>query len=469
MPEQEDLQSFAAPDVTVEEQAAEKIDLTPQQVLELLRAGKEVANARVRKLRLRGAFDQPVRFRGCTLIQPEMEGATFAAEVSFAHCSLDRLSISRGCVFAAGLDLGHSVLNKATLSKMTVKGLFNAGFAEFKNRLAFTDNTFEGKVSFWEAKVHCWIDIKGSEFKDEADFRSVHCGQGFVLTKSTFRADFLFRGSSVPKKFSADSSRFEKSLDLSKAKLPDFCYLEGVESGPAMRFAFLNAVAERILVKPEQLAGRLASEQEGRHADAMHEYGILKKSYQNLHRYDHEDWAFYRFKVNQRRAKPTSWLQPFGKLRRFCDWLFLDVGCGYGTHPGRAVRMALIIILAFAALYAANVEQFHADPAKLPFDGEKTDLGNRLMIGFVNSVSVFTSGMGGIREIAKGWINVAVMVESIMGTLLFGLFIVAFSRKVIRRRHTTTFPITPPVFDSPLPFPAGFPFSLPRPRRTITV
>ena len=430
MPAQEDFQSFAAPDVAVEEQAPEKTDLTPQQVLEMLRAGKEVANARIKKLRLRGAFDQPVRFRSCTLIQPEMEGATFAAEVSFAHCSIDRLSVSRECVFAAGLDLGHSVLNKATLSKMTVKGLFNAGFAEFKNKLAFTDNTFEGKVSFWEAKVHCWIDIKGSEFKDEADFRSVHCGQGFVLSRSTFRADFLFRGSSVPKKFSADSSRFEKALDLSKAKLPDFCYLEGIDSGPDMRFAFLNAVAERILVKPEQVAGRLASEEEGRHADAMHEYGTLKKSYQNLHRYDHEDWAFYRFKVNQRRAKPCSWLRPLGKVRRFCDWLFLDVGCGYGTHPGRAVRMALLIILGFAVLYACNVESFYAE--KPPFDGDKTELGNRLMIGFVNSVSVFTSGMGGIREIAKGWINVAVMVESVMGTLLFGLFIVAFSRKVIR-------------------------------------
>jgi len=54
------------------------------------------------------------------------------------------------------------------------------------------------------------------------------------------------------------------------------------------------------------------------------------------------------------------------------------------------------------------------------------------MIGLITSVSVFTSGMGGIREIAQGWMNVPVMVESIMGTLLFGLFIVAFSRKVIR-------------------------------------
>lgn len=432
MTEQDDPQSFAAPDVAAEEHTPAKVELSPQQALELIRAGKEIFNARVRKLRLKGLFELPVRFRNCSLVQLDIEGAAFAADVTFSHCSIDRMSVTRGTTFAAGFDLGHSVLNKPTFSKMSVKGLFNAAFTEVKNKLAFSDNTFEGKASFWEAKLHCWVDVKGCEFKQEADFRSVHCGQGFVLSKSTFHGDFLFRGSSVPKKFSADGSRFEKALDLSKAKLPDFCYLEGVESGPGMRFAFLNAVAERILVKPEQVAGRLASEEEGRHADAMHEYGTLKKSYQNLHRYDHEDWAFYRFKVNQRRSKLTTWLRPFGKVRRFCDWLFLDVGCGYGTHPGRAVRMALCIILGFAMLYAANVESFHTDPNKLPFDGDKTDPGNRLMIGFVNSVSVFTSGMGGIREVAKGWINVAVMIESIMGTLLFGLFIVAFSRKVIR-------------------------------------
>jgi hypothetical protein len=62
----------------------------------------------------------------------------------------------------------------------------------------------------------------------------------------------------------------------------------------------------------------------------------------------------------------------------------------------------------------------------------KLSTGNRLMIGFITSVSVFTSGVGSIREIAQGGINIPLMIESIMGTLLFGLFIVALSCKVIR-------------------------------------
>jgi hypothetical protein len=61
-----------------------------------------------------------------------------------------------------------------------------------------------------------------------------------------------------------------------------------------------------------------------------------------------------------------------------------------------------------------------------------TSPANRVMVGLLTSVSVFTSGIGGIREMARGWMNVPLLVESLLGTLLWGLFIVAFSRKVIR-------------------------------------
>jgi len=42
---------------------------------------------------------------------------------------------------------------------------------------------------------------------------------------------------------------------------------------------------------------------------------------------------------------------------------------------------------------------------------------------------VFTSGLSGIRDAAKGWMNIPLIVEAFLGTLLWGLFIVAFSRR----------------------------------------
>jgi hypothetical protein len=70
---------------------------------------------------------------------------------------------------------------------------------------------------------------------------------------------------------------------------------------------------------------------------------------------------------------------------------------------------------------------------KLPFRSlDVTNPLNWVMIGLLTSVSVFTSGFGSLRDAAQGWMNIPMIVESLLGTLIWGLFIVAFSRKVIR-------------------------------------
>ena len=411
--------------------APKRIDLSGEEAMALLREGKVVTNARVGGLKFVGPVAFAVSFRGCVLVKPEFRGATFAEAVSFIACTIDRAQFNRKTTFAKTVTLDGSVLQKTSIRDVTFGGELSAAHAEFKGKVGFQGCEFVGAVHFWEAQFHTWAKFDNCTFRGQADFRSVHAAEGFVVEKCQFLGDFLFRGANVEKKFSADGSRFEGLLDLSKAKLRDFAYLEAIDAGPGQTFAFLNAVAERVRVRPEQVEGRLFSEREGRHGDAMQEYGLLKKCYGQLHRFDAEDWAFYRFKVAQRRATGTTWRRPWTKWRWLAEWLFLDIGCGYGTNPLRAVRMAAVIVLGFALIYATNVGEFYTD--KLPFpDYERTDFPNAAMIGLTTSVSVFTSGMGGIRELAKGWMNIPVMVESVMGTLLFGLFIVAFSRKVIR-------------------------------------
>ncbi len=412
------------------EQATARAEMGAAEALAILLAGKELAGVRVRRLVFKGEFALPVRVTNCTLVAPQFHGATFREGVSFAGSTVEKPAWRGAVLFEKDFDVSHAVFLKAPVYGVTVGGKFSAAYAEFRGKGAFAACVFQGVASFWEAKFAGWADFKECQFHSEADFRSVSGTQGVNFAGCHFRAAALFRGIHVAKKFDAGESRFDGLLDFSKAKLPDFVYLEAIKQGPAQRFAFLNAVAERIRVSPGQLQGRVASEVERRYDDAMQEYGLLKRCYSALHRYDHEDWAFYRFKVAQRKSQPVSWKRPWTIWRHAADWLFLDLGCGYGTNPLRAVRMAAVIVLSFAAVYAANVEDFYIE--KLPFEGAKTDPANRLMVGFTTSVSVFTSGMGGIREVAKGWMNVPVMVESVMGSLLFGLFIVAFSRKVIR-------------------------------------
>lgn len=430
----DDIEQVDAPDTAAHEaDAAEgRPDMTPQEALARLAEGKPVVGVRVRRLKLRGEFANPVVFKNCLLVQAEFGTATFKADLTFAGCTLDRPVFTKPVTVEGTFGLTGCTVNKALFFQLAVTGKSFFSGSRFRGKLVFDRCRFGDKVSWWEARPECWAEFKATAFAGEADFRSIHADQGVIFAGCTFAGDFLFRGATVAKKLQLDTSRFAGLVDLSKAKLADFVYLEAVEQGPNQTWAFANAVAERVLVRPGQVEGRLASEKAGRHEEAMHEYGLLKKCYQSLHKFDAEDWAFYRFKVNQRRAKDCCWSRPWTKVRRFFGWLFLDVGCGYGTNPLRAVRMAGLIILLFAVWYGVNVESFH-DQDKRPFPGEpETSFGNRVMLGLTTSVSVFTSGMGAVRSVAKGWMNVPVMVESVMGTLLFGLFIVAFSRKVIR-------------------------------------
>lgn len=410
--------------------ATGRSEMSVEEAIERCQAGQPIENVRIRRLKLRGRFEKQVRFKNCVLVQPDFDGATFAEHVAMIGSTVDRLNTQKPTLFEKGLDLGGSTLKRCCFARVTIKGKLIGTHTEFEGKINFNNCVFGDQVSFWEAQFHCWVDFKSCRFEGEADFRSLHAEQGMVFAKCHFQKDFLFRGALVQKKLQLDSSTFDARLDLSKAKLFDFVYMEEIHQGPKMRWAFLNAVADRVLVRPDQVEGRLASELAGQHEEAMQEYGLLKRSYQSLHRFDAEDWAFYRFKVNHRLSKPTTWRRPWTVWRKLGDWLFLDVGSGYGTKPGRAIRMAAIIILSFATLYAAYAEMFHVEV--IPFAGEQTTLANRIMIGLTTSVAVFTSGMGGIRDVAHGWMNVPVMVESVMGTLLFGLFIVAFSRKVIR-------------------------------------
>ena len=89
-----------------------------------------------------------------------------------------------------------------------------------------------------------------------------------------------------------------------------------------------------------------------------------------------------------------------------------------------------MIIFGFALIYALDVHSL--DVEHEPFAGDKSTLANRLMIGTLTSVSAFTSGFGDIRGAAT-WLDEPALDRRIAdGNPALGLFIVAFSRKVIR-------------------------------------
>ena len=410
------------------------LELKADEVDQRLREGIPIRNARViGRLRLRGRFEKPLLLQNVEASQLVIDGAIFDAEVAFKGCRLSRMTVNRKTQFIGGVSFQGSELNKPKFDNVKIHGKADFGAVRVRGKADFLRIRFFHVANFWEANFEGWVDFKQCWFDETADFRSICAEEGFAFRQCHFVSAFLFRGASVAKKFDFGNSRFEGRLDLSKAKLHDFTYLESIDRGEGFRFACWNAVAERIQIRPEQVEGRLASECEGDHAASMSEYGLLKRNFEALHRHEEEDWAFYRFKVNERRSKRRSWRRPWSKFSQAFEWLVLDLGCRYGTSPFRTIAAAAAMILAFAMVYMLDVHSLPIEEGRTPFPGRDLDsIPNRVVIGLVTSVSAFTDGLGSLRETATGWMNLFLVAESLLGTLVWGLFVVAFSRKVIR-------------------------------------
>lgn len=416
-----------------------KTVLTAKEALEKIRLGITIENVRIERLVLRGEWEKPFKLKNCHLVRPRFDGATFKGEVEMISCTVEKPHFSGKTTFESNWRLTASTLVSLQMSRVTVQGVMDLTSTVSRGTVGITSCDFHGGFRLWEAHFHGWVNIKKCTFTGTAankiDLRSFVAHQGFVLAACRFNSLVEMRGASVAMKCDMAGSRFEELLDFSRAKMNDYWYLEEIEMGENCRLAFSNAVGDRLLLKPSQVEGRLKSEAERDYLKAMKEYAFLKSCYAEQHRYEDEDWAFHRFKVMQRRGVNRSWYRPWTKVTQFLDWLFLDLGCGYCTNPYRAIRTALIVILVFAGIFAWDIEAFNLEPEKLPWtqaEGEPISLSNRLLVALLTSVSLFTSGAQGIQEMAHGWMNIPIMLEAMIGLLLWGLFIVSFSRKVIR-------------------------------------
>ena len=131
-----------------------------------------------------------------------------------------------------------------------------------------------------------------------------------------------------------------------------------------------------------------------------------------------------------RTSESTAARRPLqGRVVAICG---VDESSGYGTNPLRAMGMGLVIILAFGGLYALGIDSFK-EVNDLVGGSDPKSVANRLVFGLTTSVAMFTAGFTGDQlQSGSGWMLLALVTEALLGTVLWGFFIVAFSRKVIR-------------------------------------
>lgn len=405
--------------------------ISSDEALSALRRGETLQRCYVRQLTLSGSFDTPLQLREVYIRHLHIQNIDLMKNLVLSGCNVRRFIVENSH-FKDSVSVKNSKFYFVHLKDSQFDRGLNATSAHFNSKTVIHKCIFEGRFRMWEAMVKDWFSFIECTFTSKVDLRSAIFEAGFTAPGCVFEDEFLFRGAHVALKWEAPEARFESLVDFSKAKLNDFVYLEEVIQGERQEWAFWNTVSDRILIKPEQVEGRLRSEEQEDYSKAMREYAVLKRSFESENQYSYDDWAFYRFKVNERLARGQRSTTIGSKLMNIADWFLLDWGCGYGTHPLRAIRTALVMITFFAMVYTIGYQSLHS-PDQLPFPDLAADaLLNRIGVSLFVSLAAFTSGFGDLREVAIGWMNAPIMLEALLGTLIWGLFIVAFGRKVIR-------------------------------------
>jgi uncharacterized protein YjbI with pentapeptide repeats len=137
---------------------------------------------------------------------------------------------------------------------------------------------------------------------------------------------------------------------------------------------FYGTWLDQTRITKEQLGGSIGEEVDKRYYEAKEAYLLLKNNFNQIGRYDDASWAYVKERQMEKMtyhpklartyyakieglpdgASPKSWtwwhFYVKYTLKWLWDWIIWWL-CGYGESPGKVVRVAIIVLLAFPLLY----------------------------------------------------------------------------------------------------------------------
>ncbi|MCR4318244.1 MAG: pentapeptide repeat-containing protein [Planctomycetes bacterium] len=361
---------------------------------------------------VRGADFSRARFDGETLfsgVKAEaylgFRSATFVKRVSFAKGEFIR---------GAGFD-GASFQDEVTLSEARAGYRVHFTDAHFEKDLTFSNSEWADVVDFSNATIRGQTKCLLSIFQRPVKFYGVNFEGPLSVKGTSFKSDVLFQGAT-----------FEGLVDFESADFDKQVFFQGVKLGKEGRFIFAECSARRFVARFDLFHGNLDSERRSNFRLAESEYGFLKSVYGGANDYENEDRAYYFQKVMNRRANAQK-EHAFSRVRQFCNWLFLDRSCGYGTKPVNILVTFLLLPFLFAPIYFLGGDSFIL-PDEYRTVGE---------FGFFDALffSFQTLANGSITEwhpAPSSIIPFFAGAESLLGIFLVAIMVVTFSRKVIR-------------------------------------
>ena len=192
------------------------------------------------------------------------------------------------CLDRHTLEVREKVLGKSQ-SFLAFVALFG-GDASFTNTLFYKKVLFEGvpflgKACFRNTYFGENVSFRESFFEGEVDFSGVFCGSELELSYACFQDCVSFDYANIGRRLNCVGTRFQKGLSFYRAMIDVFVVERGQIEGKLL------------------YEGTVPGEEQRRdYFRVKEEYLLLKDSFQSRGKFQEEDWAYYRYRLNDRRA-----------------------------------------------------------------------------------------------------------------------------------------------------------------------
>ncbi|MDF1666230.1 MAG: pentapeptide repeat-containing protein [Planctomycetota bacterium] len=453
--------------------------LSGDEVIRRLKRGETIWNAHIGTLKIRGDLCCGLFIRNSTIEVLDCSEARFTAAVELDGCRVikrayfkksvfEQQSTFRRVQFEGGCDFSGAIFDKRThfnlavivgwstfekaqfrcrtlFSKAHLKGevvfrdcIFTtkSPVAEQSNKFSFNDMTCDFRVHMQGCRFDDNVTFTGTRFCDVADFEGAVFKRHARLKYAQFMRNVTFKSASFEGQMHLNGTTTECDLLFEETRFSGLINLQAMYGqrnvdfhksivGENSSFQIEKAHFSRLLIDRERIESHLESVRQNDPETARKEFGLLKHSFREINAYADEDWAYLMEKRMERYTIPMGRDKPLCSLKRFGNWLVLDLGCGYGTRPGNVFFTSLILLAFFAAVYYFSGGKFTGT-----VDGNgHVSMFEALELSF----RIFTNAEVSSAEPARSsWLKYVMMAESSLGFFVMMVLVVTYSRKVIR-------------------------------------
>jgi hypothetical protein len=418
--------------------------LDKKELKDLIKLGQEIKNVKIKNLSLsKMKLEHPLVLTECDIEDLSINHLTMEHPIIIRRCKIGQL-IAQNLVCMQQLDLKKSTLKRMRVTHSEIHGTFQISEANigntslhgstfhqnckaersyFHGSLTLSDTTFHQDLVLRHSTIE--REFKAPKMKILGNWIASHLQMNDVMDCAYIHVEgntFLSHSHCVSKATLAFST-LNGTIDLKNAMYEHTFNMSQLKLSDSSRFCFLNATFHKLVIDHELIHERLFNEHQEKYHLATKEYGLLRNQYIESHSFDGEDWAYYHLKRTARLAKANDSVLNWLSTR--LEYIFLDIGCGYGIHPFRTLGVCFFLILLFGMSYFFMVPH---DPQAL--FGSDIPLINQILYAFDLSLKVFSGGYSDFP--AYGLAKFIAMFEYLLGLVFMGLFVVAISRKIIR-------------------------------------